>query len=320
MTVSTAPTSSHTNRGYIIAVVSAFLLSTTGILIRYLTVNFHLPALILSFWRAVIVFATLLPIMAIRSPQLLKLPKKQLPYIIIYGFILAVFNSTWTLSVAINGAAVATVMVYCSAAFTALLAWLFLKESLGGAKLLAVALSLGGCLLVSGALRVENWNANFLGILTGILAGLCYAVYSLMGRSASQRGLSPWTTLIYIFAFDAVFLLIFNLIPGVSIPGAAGTVKNLIWPEMTWAAWLVLFVLASVPTLLGFGTYMVSLSYLPSSVVNLLATLEPAFTTLFAFLLFGEQLTLIQLAGGVLILGGVIVIRISEGLRKPVAA
>lgn len=315
-----APSESHANRGYIIAVVSAFLLSATGILIRYLTVNYHLPALILAFWRAVMVFGTLLPILAIRSPNSLKLPRKQLPYIVIYGFILALFNSTWTLSAAINGAAVATVMVYCSAAFTALLAWLFLKESLGWGKLIAVALSLGGCLLVSGALNIESWNANFLGILTGILAGLCYAVYSLMGRSASQRGISPWTTLLYIFGFDAIFLLIFNLIPGVSIPGAAGTVQNLIWPEMNWMGWLVLFILASVPTLLGFGTYMVSLSYLPSSVVNLLATLEPFFTTIMAFLLFGELLTLIQLAGGVLILSGVIVIRITEGLRKPVPA
>lgn len=313
---------SPADKGYFLAVISAFLLSTTGVLIRFLTLNYQLPALVLAFWRALIVTATLLLFLAIRRKGVPRLAGRDLPYIILYGFILALFNSTWTLSVAINGAAVATVMVYCSAAFTALLAWLFLKESLGWGKLLAVVLSLGGCLLISGALHAEAWNANFLGILTGILAGLMYAVYSLMGRRASQRGMNPWTTLLYIFFFDTIFLLAFNLIPGVSIPGAAGSAQNLIWPGMNWVAWLLLFILAAFPTLLGFGTYMLSLSYLPSSVVNLIATLEPFFTTILAYLLFREQLTLIQLAGGVLIVGGVIVIRISEGLRRngPVSA
>jgi drug/metabolite transporter (DMT)-like permease len=303
------------NRGYLIAVSSAFILSLTGILIRYLTTHYQLPALILAFWRAVIVFATLGIILALRSPNLLKLPRKHLPYIIIYGFVLAVFNSTWTLSVAINGAAAATVMVYCSAAFTALLAWVFLKESLGTGKLVAVVLSLAGCVLVSAAYKPESWNTNFLGIATGILAGLCYAVYSLMGRSASNRGLLPWTTLFYIFGFDAVFLLIFNLLPGVSIPGAAGTAALLIWPGMDWVGWVVLFVLAAVPTLLGFGTYMISLSYLPSSIVNLIATLEPFFTTVIAFFVFGEILTGIQFVGGFLIIIGVVVTRLSEMRR-----
>jgi drug/metabolite transporter (DMT)-like permease len=314
MTVST-PTKDHANRGYIIAVTSAFILSLTGILIRYLTTEFDLPALILAFWRALIVFITLGIILALRAPKLLKLPGKQLPYIIVYGFVLAVFNSTWTLSVAINGAASATVMVYCSAAFTALLAWIFLKESLGPGKLAAVVLSLAGCVLVSAAYKPESWNTNLIGIATGILAGLCYAVYSLMGRSASQRGLSPWTTLFYIFVFAAVFLLAFNLIPGVKIPGAAGTANLLIWPGMTWFGWGVLIVLAAVPTLLGFGTYMVSLSYLPSSIVNLIATLEPFFTTIIAWFAFGERLTPIQFVGGFLIIIGVVVTRLTEMRR-----
>ena len=315
MTVNT-PTNEHANRGYIIAVTSAFLLSLTGILIRFLTTTYDLPALILAFWRALMVFGTLGVFLALWKKNLLKLPLKHLPYIAIYGFILAVFNSTWTLSVAVNGAAVATVMVYCSAAFTALLARVFLKESLGWGKLLAVVLSLGGCLLVSGALSLESWNTNLLGISAGILAGLCYAVYSLMGRSASQRGLLPWTTLFYIFGFATVFLLTFNLIPGNFIPGTSGGFSNLVWPAMDWIGWVVLFLLAAAPTLLGFGTYMVSLSYLPSGVVNLIATLEPLFTATLAYFIFGEQLTMVQLAGGVLILGGVVVIRITEGLRK----
>jgi len=63
---------------------------------------------------------------------------------------------------------------------------------------------------------------------------------------------------------------------------------------------------------LGFGLYNVSLTYLPSSVVNLIVTSEPVFTAMFAYILFGEQLTGVQLGGGMLILGGVIFLRIYE--------
>ncbi len=189
-----------------------------------------------------------------------------------------------------------------------------LKESLGWGKLLRCT-QLGGCLLVSDALNLESWNANLIAWLPASWLG-CSTRFSLMGRSASQRGINPWTTMVYIFGFDAIFLLAFNVLPIAGIPGSSQGMQNLIWSSMDWIGWAVLFILAAVPTLLGFGTYMISLSYLPSSVVNLLATLEPVFTAILAYLCFAEKLNLIQLAGAVLILGGVIVIRLTEGLRK----
>jgi drug/metabolite transporter (DMT)-like permease len=192
-----------------------------------------------------------------------------------YGLLLAVFNSMWTLSVALNGAAVATVLAYCSTAFTALLGWWLLKERLNWAKILAVILCLGGCVLVSEAIDPAAWRTNLIGILTGVLSGLCYAIYSLMGRTASQRGLNPWTTLIYTFGFAAIFLLGVNLIPDNPIPGTAGSPGDIFWLGDALAGWGVLILLAAVPTVMGFGLYNVSLSYLPSSVVNLIATLEP---------------------------------------------
>jgi drug/metabolite transporter (DMT)-like permease len=54
------------------------------------------------------------------------------------------------------------------------------------------------------------------------------------------------------------------------------------------------------------------LNYLPASIANLIATLEPVFTTVSAYLLFGERLNGIQLIGGLMILGSVIFLRIHE--------
>jgi drug/metabolite transporter (DMT)-like permease len=310
---SVTPHPSPLTRGYTIALISAAILSTTAIFIRYLTQTYHVPSLVLAFWRDAFVALTLLVVLGWLVPHLLRLKRPHLVYLVAYGFVLAIFNALWTLSVALNGAAVSTVLAYCSAAFTALLGWWLLKERLDWAKLLAVALCLGGCVLVSGALDPAAWQTNWVGILTGVLSGLGYAIYSMMGRSASQRGLNPWTTLFYTFSFATVFLLLFNLLPGGFLPGAASQPADLLWLGNSLTGWGILFLLAAGPTVAGFGLYNVSLGYLPSSVANLIATLEPAFTAIIAYFLLGERLTWNQLGGSLLILTGVVFLRIYEG-------
>lgn len=300
-------------RGYLIALASAAILSTTAIFIRYLTQNYHLPALVLAFWRDVLVVVTLLPVLGFLRPRLLRVQRCHLLYLMGYGLVLALFNATWTLSVALNGAAIATVLVYCSAAFTAGLGWWLLKERMNWTKLAAIAICLGGCVLVSDALDVMAWRANFAGILTGICSGLGYALYGLMGRSASQRGLNPWTTLGYTFGFAAGFLLLFNLLPGHPLPGTAVQPLDLFWLGSDWVGWGVLFILAAGPTIAGFGLYNVSLSHLSASVVNLIVTLEHVFTALIAYLLLGERLGGVQIVGSAMILAGVILMRVYEG-------
>jgi drug/metabolite transporter (DMT)-like permease len=299
-------------RGYPIALISAAILATTAIFIRHLTLVYEIPALVLAFWRDGFVAITLTAALRVIRPALLRLDRRYLPYLVLYGLVLAVFNSLWTQSVVLNGAAVSTVLAYCSAGFTALLGWWLLKERLDAVKLLAVALSLGGSVLVANALDPQAWSSNTVGIIIGILSGLCYAFYSLMGRSAAGRGLNPWTTILYTFGFAAIFLFVFNLVPGGFLPGSAKQLGDFLWLENAWLGWLILFTLAAGPTVLGFGLYNVSLSYLPSSVANIILTLEPVFTTVIAYFLFGEILSGLQMTGGVLILSGVIFLRLHE--------
>jgi drug/metabolite transporter (DMT)-like permease len=313
MTSSSTTSPSHLTRGYLSALAAAAVLSTTAVFIRYLVNTYALPPLVLALWRDAFVVLTLVVALAALRIPFRQVSRQNLRLLAAYGFVLASFNATWTFSVALNGAALATVLAYSSAAFTALLGWWLLKERLGWAKLLAVALSLGGCVLVSGALDAAAWQANLGGIVTGVLAGLCYAGYSLMGRVASQRGLNPWVTLLYTFGFATLFLLAANLLPGGILPGAAAHPAELLWLGNVLSGWGVLFLLAAGPTVLGFGLYNLSLSHLPSSVANLIVTLEPAFTAAIAYVLLGERLNGVQIGGSLLILSGVALMRAYEG-------
>ena len=308
----TTETVSSANRGYLAAFGATLFLATTAIFIRYLTLNYQVPALVLTYWRELFVALSLLVVLLFTRRDLLKVERGNLPMLVLYGFVLMLFNSTWALSVALNGAAVATVLAYSSAAFTALLGWLLLKESLDLPKIIAVLMSIAGLALVSNALDPALWALNAGGVLAGVLSGLSYALYSLMGRYSSQRGVNPWTSLLYIFAIGSVFMLAANLGIGRFLPGGARTPADMFWLGDAWVGWLVLLVLAMVPTLMGFGLYNVSLHYLPSSVANLILTSEPIVTSVIAYFMFGEILTPIQMLGAVLILSGVVLIRLTR--------
>lgn len=306
-------TASPINHGYLAAFGSTLFLSTTAIFVRYLTLNYQIPPLVLTFWREVFVALWLfLILMVSRRHALLRLKLKHLPLLILYGLVVAFFNSSWSLSVVLNGAAAATVLGYSSSAFTALLGWILLKESLDMPKIIAVVLSISGCALVANAIDPAAWALNAGGIWAGALSGLSYALYSLMGRYSSQRGINPWTSLFYSFAIAGLFMLAANLKLGQVLPGGAERGSDMLWLGSAWKGWAVLAVLAMVPTLMGFGLYNVSLQYLPSSVANLIMTSEPIFTAIIAYFMFGETFAPIQMVGAGLILAGVVLIRLTR--------
>jgi drug/metabolite transporter (DMT)-like permease len=302
--------SSRLTQGYLICILGTCIWSLTAIFIRFLTERYDLPPLVLAFWRDLIVFLGLGLVLAVFARRRLFVDRRHLGFLALYGLLLAVFNSLWTASVALNGAAVSTVLAYSSAAFTAVLGWRLFGESLNGTKILAVCLSLLGCVFVSGAYTAEAWRLNPLGTITGLVSGLAFAGYSLMGKSSAERQIYPWSALLYSFGFAALFLLCFNLLQGL-LPGQSRA--DLFYLGNAWVGWLVLIVLAVGPTIGGYGLYTVSLTYLPASVANLIATMEPAMTAILAYILLDERLTLAQLLGSGLILLGVIVLRLSEG-------
>jgi len=297
-------------KGYLICVAATVSWAFTGIFIRFLTVNYQLSPLTLSFWRDVFVVLGLALVFSLGNRALLAPGKGRLPYFALYGVVVALFNGLWSFSVALNGAAAATVLAYSSAAFTALLAWWLFREPLTPVKILAVLLGLGGCVLVAGAYDAAAWALNPFGILTGLCSGLIFAVYSLMGKLTANRGINSWTALLYSFAFAALYFLPLSLLGG-WLEGYA-PLQTLFWLENRWLGWLVLFVLGVGPTIGGFGFYSLSLNYLQASVANLVAMMEPLITAVLAYLLLGERLTAPQLLGGGMILGSVLILRLFE--------
>jgi drug/metabolite transporter (DMT)-like permease len=318
------PATSRATKGYLIALVGTAIWSSTAVFIGYLTETYHLPPLVLAFWRDFFVTVGLSAAFVIFAPALLRLDRRQVGFIIAYGLVLSLFNSFWTWAVALNGAAVATVLVYSSPAFTVIAGFWLFGERFDIPKLLAVPLSIIGCVFVAGAFDPQVWQINPLGIATGLIGGIGFAAYSLMGKAAAHRQINPWTATLYTFAAAAVFLLSYNVIGSAASFFVTGSLQSVRAPELFWlgdsvVGWGILLLLALGPTIGGYGLYTVSLTYLPASVANLIATLEPSMTAVLAYIFLHEHLTGPQLIGSGLIIAGVVILRLGEGRRAPTA-
>lgn len=312
----------QTGKGYLIALVGVAVWSATATMIGYITKRYALPPFIIAAWRDAFTCLIMLVMLLLIKRSLLRLPRKHLGFIILYGLLLSVFNSIWTVSVALNGAAVSTVLVYSSAAFTAVVAWPLFGEKLTPVRLVAILFSLAGCALVAGAFNPSAWRSNILGVITGLASGLCFSAYSLMGKETARRGISSWTALLYTFGLAAMLLSVYNFI----LPRIGSTIlgsPSLI-PAIDAPGWLALILLAFGPTLGGYGLYNLSMNYLPATISNLIATLEPSLTAVQSYFLLGERFTLPQVAGSLLIISGVVILRLlerrSEGQPLPIPA
>jgi drug/metabolite transporter, DME family len=304
-------TSSRLSRGYVLALIATVLWSFTGLIISYLSKTYSLPSLVLAFWRDLFVSAGMVTGLLVFSRERFYLDRVHWGFMVLYGFTLAVFNSIWTFSVQYNGAAVATVLAFSSPALTAILSRLVYGEQFSRIKVFSILLSLAGIVFVSGAYDPTAWNLNPLGIIFGMISGLAFSIYNLEGKRASDVHIDSWTALLYSFACATVFLAFFNLGNDLFITGKP-PFTDMLWLKDAFLGWGLLFFLGVAPTLGGFGLYTLSLRYLSPTTSNLIATLEPAFTAIWAYFLLSEVLTGTQFFGGALVFAGVILLRFGE--------
>jgi drug/metabolite transporter (DMT)-like permease len=216
----------------------------------------------------------------------------------------------WTISVKYNGAAVSTILNFSSVAFTAIIEHLFFRSKLGLVKILAIVVSILGCLFVARGYEIEIWRINPIGIGIGLLTGVAFSVYSLVGKETAKRGIESWTALFYSFSIAALFLCVFSYFE--HFGSGRHFVNYLFWLDDSLFGWTMLIILAAIPTIGGYGLYTLSLRYLQASVANLIATLELPMTAFQAYLILGEWLEFLQIAGTVMILTGVVLIRWNE--------
>ncbi len=303
--------------GYTLSLSAALIWSTTSILIRHLMDYYQVPALAVAFWRdAFIALACLAGLLVLR-PSLLKVGPRDLRNFALIGAIsIGVYHALWVTSIALNGAAVATVLIYTFPTFVTIGARLFFHEPIRKPQIAALALALLGCALVVRAYDPAAIRVSWTGALVGLATGVTHAGYVLFSQRSVQSH-SPWTSLTYTMLFGSLVLLGMLLATGATTSGAPTSGAPTEGPPYmgvgnSWAAWLVLAVLALGPTLGGYALFTMALRSIPGKVASLIAVIEAPASALLAVALLHEHLEGPQMLGVTLILGAIVLPALSS--------
>jgi drug/metabolite transporter (DMT)-like permease len=163
----------------------------------------------------------------------------------------------------------------------------------------AAGLTLAGAVLVSRAL--EGLGALELpGLAAGLASAVLFAAYLLAAERAGRRGVEPATTLVWGF-------LVAVAIWAVAVPWWSWPVATLADPAVAAAVLGV----GLVGTLLPFALAVGAVRVISAATAGIAATAEPVFAAGFAWLLLGQHLTPAQLAGGALVVAGVVLAQLA---------
>jgi drug/metabolite transporter, DME family len=249
-------------------------------------------------WLAVMAF-----LLVSGGARRLNVPLRDLAFLAPLGLVgIGLFYLFYFYTVRESAVGTAAVLLYSSPAFVVLLAWLFLDEGLGPAKLVSLGLTTSGVVLVAGAYDPANLEVTPTVLATGLLAGLTYGLYSIFGRPVAGR-LGPAVILSYALLFGAALLLV------AAIP-TLDTLANL--PAASYA---VLLMLAVVHTTLAFALYTFGLGRLGAGRAAIVASVEPVVAGVLGTVLLGEDLTVPKVVGAALVVSGAVLAQIRFGKR-----
>ena len=301
----TVPVSSTRTQaiGAVMYLIAAFLFALNGSVAKA-QIEAGLSAAQVTEIRTLGCAVLLLVFLAITKPSSLKVRKAEVPFLLLFGVLAyALTPFLFFLSVSLLPVAIAALLAFLAPVLVAL--WLrFVKhEAVGRGIWVALALVVGGLLLVS-----QVWSGmtlSPLGVFYGLLTAAALAAYLLLGEEGARRrdvmSLAFWG-----FAIATVFWSI--LAPWWNFPwDLMTTTTSMLDGAITgipvWSLVLLMIVVSVVP----FVLVLMSLQRIGAQRGGILGTTEPVWAALIAFVLLGEIITPVQGVGGIIVLAGVIV-------------
>ncbi len=284
--------------------------STASILIRYAQAD-GAPSLIIAAWRLTLASLALLPLVLWRyRPELRQLSGRAWGLALLSGAFLGLHFATWISSLAYTTVASSVVLVSSSPLFVALISAAALRERPPRAVRLGLAAALAGIITIGVVdlctprgcpAPADVWQGRaFLGNLLALAGAVALAAYYSIGRALRpERDGQPGISLIpYIFlTYGTASLALLATVLVLHLPLGGYTPR----------VWLWFALLALVPQLLGHSSYNWALKFLPATYVSVTTLGEPIGSTLLAVLLLGEIPSPLKLAGGALILAGILI-------------
>lgn len=276
----------NVKKSYIKYFASLLIFSMNGIVANFI----HLSSHEIVMMRTLIGSLLLIVIFLLKGQKLTIFQEKKAGFYLLLSGIAMGAGSIFVFEAYRQiGVSVSTLLYYCGPVFVMILAPILFREKLTMTKAVGFLLVILGMIVIN--LQAMNHGNNLTGTLLGVMSAVMFAIMVICSKK-SQRitGLenSMWQL---IFCFLTAFLFV-------------GFKQGFII-QIEPTNILPILVLGVINTGVGCYFYFSSIKDLPVQTVSICGYLEPLCAVVFSMIFLHESMTLTQIFGAVLIIGGI---------------
>lgn len=189
---------------------------------------------------------------------------------------LAVFSYAYFTTIEMTSMSTAAILLYTAPIMVTIMSAAIFKEKLTAQKIVCLIVVFIGCFLVAGV-SSDTLNVPPKAIVTGLVSGLGYALYSIFGRFAINRGYSSLTISLYTFIFACV-----GVLPLTDIGGIVTVATR------DWRVLPISLIMGVFTAFLPYVLYTAGLERLESGKASIIASIEPIVATICGMIFFNE--------------------------------
>jgi drug/metabolite transporter (DMT)-like permease len=169
----------------------------------------------------------------------------------------------------------------------------------GGRLWIAAGLAVLGCFFAAGAYDARLLELNAVGLALAAADAFIFALYFALGERLGRRYRTS-TLLVWGFGFALL---------GWSLVRAPWLLP---WSETSAEGYLQIAAVVVIATVIPFALTLAAVRLIPAARVGLASTFEPVVAAVTAWIALGEHLDPLQVAGGIVVLAGIV---IAQSLR-----
>ena len=293
----TASAKSSAWMGYVAAILQAVFYSTMGIFGKVLNgTGMDAQSVVLLRFSCTTVILGVFMLIWRKQPLVSRQPSVYLQAVFFF-----ISSTVYFFAVERLTAGMTTVIFYMYPVAVAVISLFAFKERLSASTLVALVLSIAGLIFVSGVLGGDI-VLDPLGIFLAIISCLAFAIYTVLIQKTGRTEGSFTVT----FTLSWTSLLVSCVIFAPSVPGMFA-----IGLEQVGIGCLM----ALINTILPIVLYIAAVKHIGGTKASLLGISETPFSLVLAYLILGEQLTVLQGVGAALIMVGIVIITVAPLVR-----
>ena len=245
----------------------------------------------LALYRAVMASVLILGSFLITGQRIdFRAIRREIPLLLLSGVAMG-FN--WILlfeAYRYTTVSVATLSYYFAPVIVTVVCPFLFREKMTGKQIICFVMSMVGLALVIDVTNLGSGSADFIGVCFGLGAAVFYACVILLNKMIKGVAGLHRTFLQFIAA-------VLVLAPYVAFTSGVtlGTMDRL--------GWCCLLVVGVIHTGLTYCLYFSALKELPGQEAAILSYIDPLVAVVVSVVVLGEPITMVQLVGGILILG-----------------